>query len=221
MVKRLDKLIESSLNEQEPGTAEPIVDQPKKKAKGDETEAEKDKDTETKDIKDVEKQDLDEPEEEEPEEEEIAVSVKYNDNDQKGGQIKLISYKRLNSLNSIESTLKLFNIDPDKVAPDFKDKIEITINSPVPDFKEEEYIITLMDKSGEISIYRSDFKTTIEKQSTGNLEQAVQQNIGGGEQPETEVPAETGIDLSYLPELNNVFRKTIKNEFFDRILDKQ
>jgi hypothetical protein len=205
-VKKLDELLQTYLFEQ-----------PEKEDKP-ETEVEKDKDKETKDIEDVEKQDLDEPEEEEPEEEEIAVSIKYNDNDKRGGQIKLINYKRLSSLNSIESLLGLFDIDPENVAPDFQDKIQITINSPLSDFKEEEYIINLMDKSGEISIYRPDFKTTIEKQSKGNLEQVVQQ---GTAEPGTEAAKpKKEIDLGYLPELNVVFRRTVKNEFFDRILDK-
>jgi len=212
--KRLDKLIENTLYEQ---PEDPDVD--KKEEEPEETEAEKEKEKETKDIKDVDKDDLDAEEEDEPEDEEIAASIKLNDNDQKGGDIKLINYKRLGSFNTIESLLKLFDIDTENVPADFKDKIEITINSPATDFKDQEYKIVLMDKSGEISINRPDFKTSIEKQSKVPMEQAVQQAVGEpGAEPEQQ--AQPPIDLSYLPELNSVYRRTIKNEFFDRILEK-
>ena len=53
--------------------------------------------------------------------------------------------------------------------------------------------------------------------------QAVQQAVGepGVEQPQPEEqPEQSSIDLGYLPELNTVYRRTIKNEFFDRILEK-
>jgi len=215
--KRLDRLIEDTLYEQ---PEEPDLDDEDEEP--DETEAEKDKDKETKNIKDVDKEDLDAEEEDEPEDEEIAASIKLNDNDQKGGGIKLISYRRLGSLNTIESLLQLFDIDPENVAADFKDRIEITVNSPVSDFKDQEYKITLMDKSGEISISRPDFKTSIEKQSTVPMGQAVQQAVGepGAEPAEPEQQAQPAIDLGYLPELNTVYRRTIKNEFFDRILEK-
>jgi hypothetical protein len=214
--KRLDRLIENTLYEQ-PEEETPEEEEGDKEPE--ETGAEKEQEKDTKDIKDVEKSDLDD-EEEEPEDEEIAVSIKFNDNDEKGGDIKLVSYRRLSAINSIESILKLFDIDPNNIPADFKDKIEITINSPVADFKDEEYKITLRDKSGEVSVYRPDFKTSIEKQSKTPLGQAVQQAVG---EPGAEAPAppeKPPIDLSYLPELETVFRRTVKNEFFDRILDK-
>lgn len=213
--KRLDKLIENTLYEQ---PEDLDVENKDKEPEETETEVEKEKEKETKDIKDIDKDDLD-AEEDEPEDEEVAASVKLNDNDQKGGDIKLINYKRLGSLNTIESLLKLFDIDTENVPADFKDRIELTINSPATDFKDQEYKITLMDKSGEISINRPDFKTSIEKQSKVSMGQAVQQAVG---EPgaESEQQAQPPIDLSYLPELNSVYRRTIKNEFFDRILEK-
>lgn len=217
--KRLDKLIEGTLYEQ---PEEPDLDDEEEKDKEpDDTESEREKEKDTKDIKDVEKDDLDD-EEEEPEDKEIAASVKLNDNDQQGGGIKLISYQRLGSLTTIESLLELFDIDSENVGPEFKKRLELTINSPVSDFKDHEYKISLMDKAGEISINRPDFKTSIEKQSTVPMGQAVQQAVGepGVEQGQPEQPEQPAIDLSYLPELNTVYRRTIKNEFFDRILEK-
>lgn len=210
--KRLDKLLDITLNEA-PDDDQDIEDEPE------ETEAEKEKEAETKDLKDMDDDDLEATDDEEPEDEEIAASIKLNNNDQKGGDIKLISYGRLSSLNTIESLLELFDIDPNNVADIFKNRLELTINSPVSDFKDQEYKISLMDKAGEISINRPDFKTSIEKQSTSQMGQAVQQAVGEpGAEPEQQ--AQPPVDLNYLPELNIVFRRTIKNEFFDRILEK-
>ena len=214
--KRLDRLIEGNLYEQ-PEDADADLDDENDEPS--DTEAEREQEKDTKDIKDVDKDDLDD-EDEEPEDEEVAASIKFNNNDQKGGDIKLISYGRLGSLNSIESILELFDIDPDNVAEDFKNRIELTINSPLSDFKDQEYKITLADHTGEISINRPDFKTSIEKQSTTPMGQAVQQAVGEPGAEQAPQPAEKGIDLGYLPELNTVFRRTIKNEFFDRILEK-
>lgn len=217
--KRLDKLIERTLYE---APEEPDLDDEEKDKEPEETEAEKDKEKDTKNIKDVDQDDLDDEDADEPEDEEIAASVKLNDNDQEGGGIKLISYRRLGAFNTIESLLDLFDIDTEAVPKDFKDRIELTINSPVSDFKDQEYKIVLMDKAGEISINRPDFKTSIEKQSTVPMQQAVQQSVGepGTETAEPEQPEQPAIDLGYLPELNTVYRRTIKNEFFDRILEK-
>lgn len=204
-IKKLDELLESTLFEQEPEKDE--------------------EDVEKKDIEDIEKKDLggeDGEDEEKPDEEDVVVAIKFDDNAEGGGQIKLIDRKKLSSINSIESILKLFKIDPDKVPAGFKDKIEITINSPLSDFKEEEYIVTLMDKIGQIAVRRSDFKTTITKKSAGggNLGQEVQQSVGAGEE-EIEKPTEKEVDLSYLPELEVEFTKAVKNEFFDRVLGRR
>ena len=179
--KRLDELIEHTLfeaPEDEQDEKPEETEQPKNVKPKDEKEAKK------KSIEQTDKDDL--KDEEEPEDKEVAVSVKMNRGAEGAGQIKLIDYQKLSSLTSIESLLKLFDIDPDKAPPGFKDKMEITINSPLKDFKEEEYNITLMDKIGQIAIRRPDFKTTITKKSTGmgggNLGQAVEQGLpaGGG-----------------------------------------
>lgn len=219
--KRLDKLLETTLFEQpeEPEQEEP--DTTKEKPK--EVEADKDQDVKKKDLADVDKKDLDDEEdEEEANDEDVVVSVKLNDNVEKGGQIKLVNSKKLTGLNSIESILKLFKIDPENVSPDFKDKIELTINSPLQDFKEHEYVLTLMDKIGQLSISRPDFKTTITKKSKGNLQQAVQQGVGEAPaEGEEATKPEEQIDLSYLPELDSEFLRAVKNEFFDRILERR
>lgn len=212
--KQLDKVLTNTLYEE----PEDISTDDKEDSDKN-TEVEKDQEKKTKNIKDVDKEDL-EDKEVDPDNEEVAVSIKLNDNDDAGGSIKLISYKRLGAMNSIESLLKLFDIDPEKVSSTFKDRLEITINSPISDFKDQEYKISLMDKTGEISINRPDFKTSIEKHSTVPMGQAVQQSVGEPGIEQTTEPEEESIDLGYLPELNLVFRRTIKNEFFDRILEK-
>lgn len=218
--KRLDKLLESTLFEQPEDDIEDSEEDKEEK-----TKSEKDTERKTKEIKDIDKEDVedDNDDDEATEDEEIAVSVKLNDNDRAGGDIKLINFKRLNTFNTIESLLEIFDIDPDEIAGDFKNKIEISIKSPVDDFKDEEYKIILRDRSGEIAIDRPNLKTSIEKQSKTPMGQAVQQATA---EPgvETEIqPAESEAqaDLSYLAELNPVFTKTIKSEFFDRILRKE
>jgi hypothetical protein len=223
--KKLDKLLETVLFEQpEEDEQDDQIEKPTVSAKGKADKETKkdangdDEDLEKKDMKDIDKDDLDQ--EETPEGADIAVSIKINDNVEKGGKIKLIDRKKLTGITSIESILKLFDVDAEKVPEGFKDKMEITINSPLGDFKDQEYIITLMDKIGQLSISRPDFKNTITKKSKGNLEQAVQ--AGVGEQPaETEQEPEEQIDLSYLPELESEFLRAVKSEFFDRILERK
>lgn len=218
--KRLDKLLESTLFEQPEDNTE---DSEEDSEEDDEEKTKSEKDTErkTKEIKDIDKEDVEDEEDDEATgDEEIAVSVKLNDNDRTGGDIKLINFKRLNTFNTIESLLEIFDINPDEVAGDFKNKIEISIKSPVADFKDEEYKVILRDRSGEIVINRPDLKTSIEKQSKTPMGQAVQQATAEpGVEAETQpIESEAQADLSYLAELNPVFTKTIKSEFFDRLL---
>jgi hypothetical protein len=124
-------------------------------------------------------------------------------------------------LVNIAAVLKLFNNDPDDVDNDFKDRLELTIKSPLSSFKDEEYTIRIMDKIGEISVNRKGFNKTISKKSNPanntNLQQAVDQQISGEEEQGQEEPETERIDLSYLPDLDYEFKKIIKNEFFDRI----
>jgi len=218
--KRLDKLLDNYLFEQ-PEEEEPEEEKPAKKDPNLST-VEKEKDVEEKDIEDVDKDDLDNEEGDETPEGDVVASIKLNNNIEGGGQIKLIDKKKISSLTSIETILSMFKIDPENPAKGFKDKMEITINSPLSDFKEHEYVITLMDKIGQLSISRPDFKTTITKKSTGmggNLGQAVEQGVGEpGE--EAEKPEEQ-VDISYLPELDSEFLKAVKNEFFDKILERR
>jgi len=211
--RQLDKILTNTLYEEEPDTEEDDDQEDQ------DTQLDKDKEKETKNIKDVEKDDL-EDDDDQPIDDEIAASIKLNDNDQKGGSIKLISYKRLESMNSIESLLALFDIDPENVSSTFKNRLELTINSPVSGFKDETYKISLMDKTGEISINRPNLKTTIEKHSTTQMGQAVQQSVGEPGVDQQEPAEQESINLEYLPDLNLVYRRTIKSEFFDRILNK-
>lgn len=178
------------------------------------TAAEKEQELKSKDLDDVDKDDL---EDDEVEEGDVAVSIALNDNMQGGGKIKLVSFRQLPSLTTIESILKLFDLDPNKVPPNFKDMLELTIKSPLADFTNQIYEIRLMDGYGELSINRPDFSKTINKTAPGaNMQQAVQNQMGGeGEQPEQQ------INLGYLPALNYEFRQTVKNEFFNRILAKR
>jgi len=215
MKKSIERLLKKSLYEQ--GVDEPEEEEETPKKPGEEEE-----EVEKKDIEDIEKDDLEDDEEDDLErEEDVAVSVNLNKVPEKGGQIKLITWPKLDSLNSIESILKLFNLSSEQLQRGFENRVVITIKSPLNDFKDEEYKITLMDKIGEISINRPDFTDTIVKKSAGagmNMQQA----IGAGEAPAAgeQLPAQQ-VDLSYLPELDAVFLKTIKGQFFDRLLDKR
>jgi hypothetical protein len=220
--KRLDKLLDNYLFEQ-PEEEEPEEESPVTKKNPNLSTAEKEKDVKEKDLEDVDKKDLGDKEEDDEEEAtkgDTVASIKLNNNIEGGGQIKLIDKNKISSLISIENILTMFKIDAENPAKGFKDKMEITINSPLSDFKEHEYVITLMDKIGQLSISRPDFKTTITKKSTGmggNLGQAVEQGVG--EEPEEAAKPE--VDLSYLPELNSEFLKAVKNEFFDKILERR
>jgi hypothetical protein len=219
--QRLDELITQTLYEQDPEEEEDDTDTSDKDAKN----KEKDKDVDKKELSSVDKKDLDDEEgNETDDDEEIVAAIKFDDNKEEGGQIRLLNAEKLSSMTSIENILKLFKIDPENVPQGFKDKMEITINSPLSDFKDDEYKILLMDKIGQISIKRPDFKTTITKKSKGNLGQEVQNQIGGGEEVPgaegaEEKPAEE-VDLSYLPELDTEFARAVKAEFFDRILQR-
>lgn len=179
------------------------------------TAAEKDSDLKNKNISDVEKDDL---EDDDIEQGDVAVSITLNDNLRDGGKIKLVSFRQLPSLSSVESILKLFDFDSNNVTPEFKNVLEITIKSPLPDFSDEMYEIRLMDGSGEISISRPEFNKTISKTAPGsNMQQAVQSQVG----PEGEQQTEPQVNLGYLQALNYEFRQSIKNEFFNRILSKR
>ena len=218
---RVDKVLKSNLNEEEL-ESEPEIDTNNRKDK--KTQIEKEKEVEKKDIKDVEKDDLDDEEYDSVDRSEVAASAILNADASSGGTIKLIPFQKLSSIISIESLLKLFNINPDNVESGFQDKLEITIRSPLADFKEEKYIIRLMDAIGEIYIHRGDLDYTITKKSTGattSLQQAVDQQINTEEPSEEENQEEESIDLSYLPELNFAFKKSVKDEFFNRILSSK
>ena len=217
MKKDIEKLLKKALYEQD----EEELEKPAKKDPVDDDDDDEEE-LEKKDISNIEKGDLEDEEERDSldDEEEPVLSVNINKMPDKGGQIKLVKWGGLESFGSIESILKLFNLDSEKLQQGFEDRIIITIKSPLQDFKEEEYKITLMDKIGEISINRPDFVDTITKKSTGqgmNMQQA----IGAEETGEVEEKPAEEIDLSYLPELNTVFLKTIKGQFFDRILEKR
>lgn len=216
--KRLDKLLDNYLFE-EPEEEEP--EEPISNKDQQLSTVDKEKDTKEKDLEDVEKNDL--GDEEETPSGDVVASIKLNNNVEGGGQIKLIEKNKISGLTSIENILSMFKIDPENPAKGFKNKIEITINSPLSDFKEHEYTITLMDKIGQLSISRPDFKTTITKKSTGmggNLGQAVEQGVGEEPEEAAEKPEEQ-VDLSYLPELDSEFLKAVKNEFFDKILERK
>jgi len=230
---RVDKVLERNLNEQDPFPEEidDEEDEEQKKGKQEKSKQEKEKEKEQKDISDVDKTDMEDDEDSETvEDEEVAVSITMNADAASGGQIKLVPFKKLSSLVSIESILRLFNIDPENIDEGFKDRLEISIKSPITDFKDEEYIIRLMDMIGEISIQKEGFSKTLTKKSAPNtnLQQAVTQQIGTpGEEgsaeigSEEETKPEKAINLDYLPDLNYDFKKSVKNEFFDRILSSQ
>lgn len=209
----MSEAIDIYLFEQEPEGQE---EEPEEQETNQQTSdvAQKDKDRETKELDDIEKDDLDY--DDEFEDGDVAISVKLNDNVQKGGEIKLVSFQRLSTINKIEDLLKLFNIDQNKVADAFENQLELTIQSPLSDFENEKYIVRLMDGSGEISIQRDDFNKTISKSGTGgaNLGTATQQQLGGEEEQERQ------IDLTYLPALNFEFKEAVGDEFFSRILAK-
>lgn len=181
--------------------------------KQDDTPNEKEQEVQSKDLSDVDKDDL---EDDDIEEGDVAVSITLNDNLQGGGKIKLVSFRRLPAISSIESILKLFDFDANNMPDTFKDMVQITIRSPLADFVNESYEIRLMDGTGEIEIERPDLSKTISKTSPGgmNMQQAVQDQVDGEE------PAQQ-INLGYLPELNYEFRQAVKNEFFNRILAKR
>jgi len=219
----------------------------KKKKQDDEKDSEKIKDQDDrkeKDISDLDKDDMDD-EEARPDEEDVAVSITMNDNVDKGGQIRFVNFTKLATLTSIEACLKLFKIDPDNVDKAFDDMLQLTFRSPIKDFSEEEYEVKLMDMLGEITVHRPDYNTTITKKSvditppeepTTDLNQTVQNNVAGQqenpeagennenppeEQPPVKNTEEGGINLDYLNELDDVFRKVVYNEFFNRILRTQ
>lgn len=211
---RIDRVLEGNLNEQDvdPDEENKEEKEPKK------SKYEKDKETERKDIEDVDKDDLEDEEKSDTiEDEEVAVAITKN---AMNNEIKLISFKRLSSLVSIESILKLFNINPNKVESGFEEKMEISIKSPLPDFSDQEYKIRLMDKIGEISIKKEGFNQTLTKKSpaTTTLQQAVTQQVGDETAAEKESEKTETVNLDYLPDLNYDFKKSIKNEFFDRII---
>lgn len=172
----------------------------------------------SKDLSDVDREDL---EDTEVEEEDVAVSVKLNKNVDKSGQIELVDYTTLSTLNSIESILDLFDIKTEDIHKLFEKQLVLTIQSPIRDFKDEKYIIRLMDGMGQITIEREDLHKTIEKKGTGQsttMDQAVQQQVSGEEG--TQEPQEQ-IDISYLDTLNYEYKRFIKDEFFERILNQK
>lgn len=202
---RLDKVLKNNLSENE-----------KDKEK---TQYEKDKDVEEKDIEDVEKDDLDD-EENEIEDEEVAVSITMNAKSDGGGKIKLVPFKNLTNLMTIENILSLFKIDPSQSDKDFENKIELTIRSPLTDFKDEKYVIRLMNGTGEITVNKSNLNQTFSKKSKAlntNLQQAINQQVGQDQTQQEPEEEKNKVDLSYLPDLNYDFQKSVKREFFDRI----
>lgn len=201
-------LLEHNLYEKE------LPDDEQEKPAEDEPDSEtteKDQERKTKDIEDIEKDDLEY--DEEFSEKEVAASIKLNDNSKEGGgQIKLVDFKELSTLGSIEKILGLFKIDPKKDRGQFKDQIEISISSPIADFKSEQYVIRLMDGIGEISVYKEGgYSNTITKTGSGEtMAAATDQNLSGEEEQE--------IDLSYMKALNFEFRQAVKNEYFSRVI---
>lgn len=180
--------------------------------------SQKEKEKQSKNISDIDKDDLEQ--DDEFDESDVAVSLKLNDNTKTGGgKIKLVTFKRLTTLTKIEDILELLNVPTQNIQGVFEDQLEITIGSPLSDFKDQQYIVRLMDGAGEIAIYRGEgFNSTITKHGTGSpssdLGSAAQQGLEGEETPEKQ------IDLSYLPALNYEFQQAVKDEFFNRILAK-
>lgn len=215
----LRDLIARGLNEQEDESSAEKEASPEPDSQDSEI-TQKDKDRKNKDLNDIDKDDLEY--DDEFEDEDVAASFKLNDNTKKGGgQIKMVTFKRLSTISSIEDILKVFDIQPDNIEGVFENQLEITIGSPLNDFKDEQYVVRLMDGAGELSIYRKNFDHTITKQGTGtptNMASAAQQGLGdeGEETQQTEKP----IDLSYLTALNYEFQQAVKNEYFSRILAK-
>lgn len=140
--------------------------------------------------------------EKEEEDDGVVVSVKLNDNTKGGsGQIKLLGLKKLGGINKIEDLIKLFDINPDNIKNVFKDRMEITIMSPLKEFKDDVYIIRLMHGIGELYIKKGDkINNTITKYGKGTTEE---------------------VDLSYLDDLNLEFKQAVKNGLFDRIIGER
>lgn len=178
----------------------------------------KEKERKRKDLSDIDKDDLEY--DDEFEDGDVAISLKLNDNNKRGGgQIKMVTFKRLSTITAIEDMLKLFNIQPDRIEGVFENQLEITISSPLNDFKDEQYIVRLMDGAGELAIYKESFDHTITKHGVGaptTMATAAQQGLDGQEAEQPEKP----IDLSYLPALNYEFQQAVKDEYFNRILAK-
>lgn len=215
----MDRAIKRYLFEQDDEELDQADDKSKDGQTGD-TASEKDQELKNKDLGDVDKDDL---EDDDIEEGDVAISVTLNDNLKGGGKIKLVSFRQLPSLTTVEALLRLFDIDPEKTPPSFKDMLEITIRSPLADFVNQTYEIRLMDGYGELSINRPDFNKTISKTAPGaNMQQAVQAQTSpeGSEQP-AQPEQQQQINLGYLSALNYEFRQSVKNEFFNRILAKQ
>ena len=103
--KRLDELIVRTLYEQEPEEEEEA--DTKDTSDKDTKNKDREKDVEKKDLSNVDKKDLDDEEGEETDaDEEVVAAIKFDDNKDEGGQIKLLNVEKLSSMTSIENILK-------------------------------------------------------------------------------------------------------------------
>ena len=213
---------EETIKEQDeapaPGEEEKPEDEPKKKkkksSKNEPDPEEGQKDREEKELGDIDKDDMED--DEKPDKGETVISSNLN------GKIKFFDAEEASDIFNIESVLSLYKIeDPANIDPRYGKKIEITLKSPLSDYRDYKYVVKLMEAIGEIQVFRPGFNQTFQaKAPLQTMAGAAQQQLAPGAEgapPEVEQPQ--GLNIAgYLDELNRLFQKLIKQEFIDRIL---
>jgi hypothetical protein len=200
-----------------PGEEEKPENEPKKKKKSskDEPDPEEDqKDREEKELGDIDKDDMED--DEKPDKGETVISSNLN------GKIKFLDAEEASDIFNIESILTLYKIeDPSNIDPRYGKKIEITLKSPLSDYRDYKYVVKLMEAIGEVQVFRPGFNQTFQaKAPLQTMAGAAQQQLepGATEAPQ-EVEQPQGLNITgYLDELNRLFQNLVKKEFFDRIL---
>lgn len=185
----------------------------KKGNKNDPDPEEDQKDREEKELEDIDKDDMED--DEKPDKGETVISANLN------GKIKFFDSEEASDIFNIESLLTLYKIDdPANIDKKYGKKIEITIKSPLSDYRDYKYVVKLMEAIGEIQVFRPGFNQTFQaKAPLQNMAGAAQQQLepGAAEAPKVEEPE--GLNITgYLDELNRLFQNLIKKEFLDRIL---
>jgi hypothetical protein len=211
---------EGEENVEEEPQAPPQLDRQRKPRKKKKTKASNEQNPEQdeqerkeKDIGDIERDDM---VDEKPDEGETVVSINLN------GKIKFLDAREISDIFNVESILQLYKIDdPSNIDEKYGKKIEITMNSPLSDYRDYKYTIKLMEAIGEIQVFRPGFSQAFQaKAPLQNMAGAAQQQLQPGAQgAETGVEEKRGLNISgYIDELNGLFATLVKQEFIDRIL---